>query len=39
MLKDPEKREQALLKLNENRENFKDLAPLLWYSVGTVAMM
>lgn len=39
MLKYPEKREHALLKLNENRENFPDLAPLLWYSVGTVAMM
>lgn len=39
MLKYPEKRELALLKLNENRENFKELAPLLWYSVGTVALM
>jgi len=33
MLKYPEKREHALLKLNENRENFPDLALLLWYSV------
>jgi len=39
MLKNPQKRENALIKLNESRENFKELAPLLWYSVGTVALM
>ena len=39
MLKYPEKREHALSELNKNRENFKGLAPLLWYSVGTVTIM
>ncbi|KAF4661537.1 Cell differentiation protein RCD1 [Perkinsus olseni] len=35
----PEKREQALLELSKRRESFPDLAPILWYSFGTVAAL
>ncbi|KAH7654366.1 CCR4-NOT transcription complex subunit 9 protein [Dioscorea alata] len=35
-LLDPELRENALLDLSKKREIFQDLAPLLWYSFGTI---
>lgn len=34
-----DKREQALLELSKRRENFADLAPLLWHSFGTLAAL
>mmetsp|Transcript_69167 Transcript_69167/g.80643 ORF Transcript_69167/g.80643 Transcript_69167/m.80643 type:complete len:531 (+) Transcript_69167:29-1621(+) len=38
-LKYPEKREEALQELSKKRENYPSLAKLLWYSVGTVAIL
>ena len=38
-LKYPEKREDALQELSKKRESFPNLAPYLWYSVGTVAIL
>jgi len=38
-LKYPEKREEALQELSKKRESFPNLAPYLWYSVGTVAIL
>lgn len=38
-LRDPEKREQALQELSKKRESFLNLAPLLWHSIGTVAIL
>lgn len=38
-LKYPEKREDALQELSKKRETFPSLAKLLWYSVGTVAIL
>ncbi|XP_063899956.1 CCR4-NOT transcription complex subunit 9-like [Zophobas morio] len=38
-LKNPKLKEQALLELNKNREFFPDLAPLLWFSIGTAAAL
>lgn len=38
-LKNPEKREEALQELSKKREGFPALARLLWYSVGTVAIL
>jgi CCR4-NOT transcription complex subunit 9 len=35
----PESRELALHELSKNRENFPDLAPVLWYSCGVVAVL
>ncbi|KAJ0975725.1 hypothetical protein J5N97_017690 [Dioscorea zingiberensis] len=35
----PELRENALLELSKKREIFQDLAPLLWYSFGTIAAL
>ena len=35
----PEKREDALVELSRNRETFPELAPILWYSVGTIAAL
>jgi len=32
-------RERALVELSKRRESFKDLAPILWHSVGTVACL
>jgi len=34
-----EKREQALLSLSKKREQFPDLAPILWHSVGVIAAL
>ncbi|KAF8820072.1 hypothetical protein IE077_004557 [Cardiosporidium cionae] len=34
-----EKREKALLELSKARETYKDLAPVLWYSFGTIAAL
>lgn len=34
-----EKREAALLELSKKREEFPDLAPILWHSFGTVAAL
>eukprot|EP00475_Leptophrys_vorax_P043483 TRINITY_DN8388_c0_g1_i4.p2 TRINITY_DN8388_c0_g1~~TRINITY_DN8388_c0_g1_i4.p2 ORF type:complete len:354 (-),score=93.57 TRINITY_DN8388_c0_g1_i4:2754-3815(-) len=36
---DSEKREAALLTLSKQREEFPDLAPILWHSVGTIAAL
>ncbi|WOL05076.1 hypothetical protein Cni_G13799 [Canna indica] len=36
---DPELRENALLDLSKKRDIFQDLAPLLWYSYGTIAVL
>jgi len=38
-LKEPEKRAEALVELSKNREEFAGLAPILWYSVGTIAAL
>ena len=38
-LKHPDKREDALQELSKKRESFSNLAPYLWYSVGTVAIL
>eukprot|EP01102_Stenamoeba_stenopodia_P018078 TRINITY_DN6585_c0_g1_i1.p2 TRINITY_DN6585_c0_g1~~TRINITY_DN6585_c0_g1_i1.p2 ORF type:complete len:171 (+),score=34.10 TRINITY_DN6585_c0_g1_i1:255-767(+) len=35
----PEKRESALLELSKKREAVADLAPILWYSIGTIAAL
>ncbi|BAM40188.1 cell differentiation protein [Theileria orientalis strain Shintoku] len=35
----PEKREYALIELSKQRENYPDLAILLWHSFGTVATL
>lgn len=35
----PEQRESALLELSKKRENFPDLAPVLWHSFGTIAAL
>jgi hypothetical protein len=32
-------REQALFKLSNRREEFPDMAPILWYSFGTIAAL
>lgn len=38
-IKKCELREKALSELSRNREKFKELAPYLWYSVGTIAAL
>lgn len=38
-LKDPERKEEALLELSKKRESFTNLAPLLWHSTGTIALL
>jgi len=35
----PEKREEALMELSRNRENYSELAPILWHSVGTITAL
>ena len=35
----PDQRETALFELSKKRENFPDLAPILWYSFGTVSIL
>ena len=35
----PDQREQALFDLSKHREAFADLAPALWYSTGSVAVL
>jgi len=35
----PEKRESALLELSKKRESVTDLAPILWHSFGTMAVL
>lgn len=34
----PDNREAALLELSKKRETVPDLAPILWHSVGTIAV-
>jgi len=34
-----DQRESALLELSKKRENFPDLAPVLWHSYGTIAAL
>ena len=36
---DPEAREMALLELSKQREKFPELAPYLWNSFGTMAVL
>ena len=38
-LKDPELKDEALKELNNRRERIPNLAPILWYSTGTVAIL
>lgn len=38
-LSDPMFREDALFDLSKKREDFPDLAPILWHSVGTIACL
>jgi len=38
-LKDPELKDEALKELNNRRDRIPNLAPILWYSVGTVAIL
>lgn len=38
-LVNPEEREQALLILSKNRDSVPDLAPILWYSFGTMTAL
>jgi CCR4-NOT transcription complex subunit 9 len=38
-LRYPEKREDALLELSKKRDTSPKLATLIWYSVGTVAIL
>jgi len=38
-LTDADRRENVLLELSKRRENFADLAPVLWHSVGTVSAL
>ena len=33
----PKQRESALMELSKRREQFPDLAPILWHSFGTIA--
>lgn len=35
---DPANRETALVELSKKRESVVDLAPILWYSVGTMSV-
>ena len=35
----PDQRESALLELSKKREDFPELAPILWYSFGTVSAL
>ena len=37
LLKGPEGREKALLELSRKREQYDDLALILWHSFGTIA--
>jgi CCR4-NOT transcription complex subunit 9 len=39
MLKDPLKKEEAFKELNDKRELIPNLAPVLWHSIGTVAIL
>ena len=36
---DPDAREMALLELSKQREKFPELAPFLWNSFGTMAVL
>ena len=36
-LTNPKQRESALMELSKRREQFPDLAPILWHSFGTIA--
>ena len=38
-LKDPDLKEEALTELGKKREQFSELAPLLWHSNGTIALL
>jgi CCR4-NOT transcription complex subunit 9 len=38
-LSSPDQRESALLELSKKREEFPELAPILWHSFGTVAAL
>lgn len=38
-LANADQREKALLELSKKRENYPDLAPVLWHSYGTIAAL
>ena len=38
-LTNPDNRETALLELSKKREKVPDLAPILWYSIGTISAL
>lgn len=38
-LTNQDNRDRALLELSKKRESFRDLAPILWYSVGTISSL
>eukprot|EP00605_Chrysophyceae_sp_TOSAG23-4_P003034 GSChrysophyteH1.ASY1.ANO1.3339.1 assembled CDS len=38
-LQNPDLREQVLLEMSKKRESFPDLAPVLWFSTGTIAIL
>lgn len=38
-LANAEQRDSALLELSKKRENYPDLAPVLWHSYGTIAAL
>ena len=38
-LSDPNTRETAMFELNKRRENTPELAPLMWFSFGTIAAL
>ena len=38
-LKDPSKKDEAFKELNDKRDLTQDLAPVLWHSIGTVAIL
>jgi CCR4-NOT transcription complex subunit 9 len=38
-LSNPDQRETALLEMSKRRESFPDLAPVLWYSYGSIAAL
>eukprot|EP01084_Bolivina_argentea_P295112 507998_1 len=38
-LTNPDQREAALLELSKKREEFRDLAPILWHSFGTISSL
>ena len=38
-IRNPDKREEALHELSKRKESFNNLAPILWHSFGTIAIL